>query len=316
MSRAERKVAFSGCGFQIERLRRALGSLPSFGHALDLDLHADDYEARLRDFAPDLVIQYGTQTTDAPCDVLNRRYRLAPNLAPTLFAENAWLAQKDYLYLDEEGLADQSMVARLHAEQLPMTDRKRLDETLTAYRDTVLPPGQRPPLPGSEGFLLLCLQMPHDTVIVRASPFQDMQLLIDTIETSFSNVTIVVRPHPDDPHEYRTRRAALRRDGTVAEWITRARLVLACNSTTLLETIALGVPAAALGRGIFSGKGVCWEWNGTLDHLASSLDFSPPRERVDAFLWELARRQIPLSADLPDHREHNPVLRSLRRRWS
>lgn len=313
MSSAERKVAFVGYDFQIERLRRALRAPAYFGPTLDLDIRAESYESELRAFAPDLIIQYGTETTDSPREVMNGRYRLARSLAPMLFAENAWLPQKSYLYLDEEGLAEQSSVAHLKPEQLAATDHQRLSETLAAYRGEVLPPGLPP---RRERFLLLCLQVPGDTVILRASPFQDMQALIDTVEIAFRGMPIVVRPHPDDPREYRTHRSALRRDGAVAEWIVRARMVLACNSTTLLEALALGVPAAALGHGLFSGKGVCWEWDGDHGHLPASLDFRPNPDRVNAFLWELARRQIPLREDMPDHRQHNPVLHSLWRRWS
>jgi hypothetical protein len=229
-------------------------------------------------------------------------------MAPTIFAENAWLPQSDYLYLDERGLADQSSVAGLGPAQLAPVDRPRLEESLAAYRRRVLPPG---PPPAREGFLLLCLQLPDDTVIVRASPFQDMQVLIDTVETAFAGTPMVVRPHPLDPREYRCRRAALRRDGGIGEWIARAGAVIACNSTTLIEAMALGVPAVALGRGIFSGKGVCWAWDGDPSHLRGALDFRPDPGSVDAILWELARRQIPLADGMPDHGAHNPVLRRI-----
>jgi hypothetical protein len=304
------RVALVGYAFQTERLRRALTGALAAGPLQEFDLQADDYEASLRAFAPDIIIQYGSETTDEPKETLNARYRLAPRIAPTWFAENAWLPQKDYLYLDPEGLADQSSVARLSAAELPAVDRHRLAATLAAYRDRVLPAGERP---RREDFLLLCLQMPQDTVIVRASPIQDMQALIDRVEATFPDMPIVVRPHPDDPGEYRTQRATLCRQGAVAEWIVRARLVMACNSTTLLEAMALGVPAAALGRGLFSGKGVCWEWTGAPGQLRTCLDFRPDGNRVDAFLWELARRQIPLCDDVPDHRAHNPVLLGLKR---
>lgn len=313
MRRTEFRVALVGYDFQTARLRQVLTPSLDGARLLEFDLRVDGYEDSLRAFAPDLVIQYGTETTDEPKAMLNGRYQLAARLAPTVFAENAWFPQKDYLYLDEEGLADQSTVARLQAGQLPPVDRQRLDETLAAYRHTVLPLA---PLPQSEGFLLLCLQMPQDTVIVRASPFQDMQVLIDRVEAALPDIPIIVRPHPDDEREYHTTRAELRRDGVVAEWIVQARLVLACNSTTLLEAMALGVPAAAMGRGLFTGKGVCWEWNGAPSHLPSCLDFRPERDRVDAFLWELVRRQLPLRLGLPDHREHNPVLRNLRRHYA
>ncbi|TDR73899.1 capsular polysaccharide biosynthesis protein [Paludibacterium purpuratum] len=306
-------MACVGYDFQAARLEQALADTLDFSLMRTFDLRADDYHENLMAFAPDIVLQYGSETTDEPMATLNERYRVAPRLAPTWFAENAWLPQKDYLYLDAQGVADQSSVARITAAQLPPTDRRRLDDTLAAYRHRALPAGA---VPRRGGFLLLCLQMPRDTVIVRASPFQDMQALIDVVESAFPELAIVVRPHPGDPSAYRTRRADLRRDGTVAEWIVQARLVLACNSTTLLEAMALGVPAAALGRGVFSNKGVCWEWDGDLAHLHTCLDFRPDRERLDAFLWELARRQIPLSADMPDHRPFNPVLRDLRQRYS
>lgn len=313
MPRADRRLALVGYDFQLSRLRQAVVPRLPFSESLDLDLCDDGYEERLRAFAPDLVIQYGSETTDPPRDILNRRYRLAPALAPTIFAENAWLPQSDYLYLDEEGLAEQSSIARLGPADLPRVDRVRLDETLDAYRRRVTPPRPRPP---RESFLLLCLQLPDDTVIIRASPFQDMQRLIDVVEAAFAGTPIIVRPHPQDSREYRTRRATLRRDGSAAAWIERAGLVLACNSTTLLEALALGVPAVALGRGIFSNKGVCWAWDGDANRLRQSLEFRPLPDRVDAFLWELARRQVPLSEGMPDHSAHNPVLKRLLEHWS
>ncbi|MCB1054947.1 MAG: hypothetical protein KDD11_05475 [Acidobacteria bacterium] len=312
MKRSERRLALVGYDFQTERLERAVAPRLAFGRVHRFDLREAAFEADLRRFDPQLIVQYGSETTDPPRDELNRRYRLAPALAPTVYAENAWLPQGAYLYLDEAGLADQSSVAQLSPAELPRPERRHLTDTLAAYRRRVLPAA---PAPRREGFLLLCLQVPDDTVILRASPFHDMQRLIDRIEEAFAGLTVVVRPHPLDPREYRTRRAALRRDGGVAEWIRRARTVLACNSTTLVEALALGVPAAALGKGLFSGKGVCWEWDGEASSLASAVDFRADPDLVDGFLWELARRQIPLDDDLPDHGAFNPVLRRLAELW-
>jgi len=296
----------------LARLRRIVPLLPRFGVHGEFDLADPDYEARLRDFAPDLIVQYGTETTDPPRDILNRRYRLAPTLAPTIFAENAWLPQSDYLYLDARGLADESAVARLGPDDLAPVDRKGLAATLSAYRARVL---SAAPV-ARERFVLLCLQMPVDTVIERASPFRDMQALIDFVEGNLAGVPLVIRPHPQDERVYRSARAPLVRDGNAAAWIQRAVLLLACNSTTLIEALALGVPAAALGRGIFSGAGVCWSWDGAPSSLPECLAFRPDLERVHAFLWELARRQIPLMQGLPDHTAQNPVLRAVRERWA
>lgn len=308
----ETRLALTGYAFQTQRLRQAIAAGLHFDHIVEFDVRDDDYAPMLSDFAPDLVIQYGSETTDEPRKTLNARYRLAPSLAPTVFAENAWLPQSAYIYLDERGLADQSTLHAMTFEQLGPVNDVALNASIEAYRQMALTADQPSE---AEGFVLLCLQVPSDTVIQRASPFREMQQLIDTIENAFSGIPLVVRPHPFDPLEYQCRHGALHREGLVGDWIKRARLVLSCNSTTLIEAMALGVPAAAMGRGIFSGKGVCWEWDGNQNSIPDALNFTPDRERIDRFLWELARRQIPITNNVPDHTAHNPVLARIRKRW-
>ena len=302
------RLALAAQAFQLPRLRAVLPHLPPC-EARGFDLCDQGYAEALTGWRPHVVLQYGSETTDEPRAELNRRYALAPALAPTFFAENAWLPQSAHLYLDPLGLADQSSFAALNADELEEpADADAYDGALAAYR------GGRQPVPAArrEPYLLLCLQVPDDTVVLRASPVQDMQVLIDLLEDRLAGAKLVVRPHPLDPREYRTRRAGLRRDGAVAEWIRGARAVIACNSTTLVEAVAWSTPAVALGRGVFSGKGVCEEHDGRLDRLRGE-----PSPRLDEgaarrFLWGVFRRQVPLDPALPDLTRYNPVLPAIR----
>lgn len=302
------RLALVAYDFQLPRMRVLRPHLPPCEWR-EFDLRDDGFGAALAEYRPHAVVQYGSETTDEPRAELNRRYALAPALAPTFFAENAWLPQSAYLYLDPQGLAEQSAYAALTADELEEpADEDAYAAALAAYRErTGAGDGGR-----REDYVLLCLQIPDDTVVLRASPLHDMQALVDLAEARLHGARLVVRPHPLDPREYRTRRAALHRDGTAGDWIRRARAVIACNSTTLLEAVAWDTPAVALGRGIFSGKGVCEEHDGRLDRLRGDV---APRLDPDAarrFLWGLFRRQIPLDDALPDLTPWNPVLPALR----
>lgn len=315
------RLALVGYDFQAERLRAVVPRLPPCEVRL-FDLRTPGYEASLEAWRPTVVLQYGTGTTDEPRDVLERRYALAPRLATTFFAENAWLPQAGHLYLDPRGLADESELAALDAASLDEPEEVLLDQALEAYRRRSLEQGpelgsQGPAGGEREGHVLVCLQVPDDTVIERASPVSDMQELVDRLEERMSGERLVVRPHPLDRRRYRARSAALRGDGPIGAWIRGARAVVACNSTTLLESLAWGVPALAFGRGVFSGKRAVVELDrleetpATVREVLEAADVDPPAVR--RFLWELVRRQIPLDAQGPDLTAHSPVLPRVRR---
>ena len=79
--------------------------------------------------------------------------------------------------------------------------------------------------------------------------FQDFQKLIPALEQSFSEYTIIVRPHPTENQEiYRNiaaqcERVQVTNKGNVVPWILASRAVIHNCCTTGLEAYVMGVPA-------------------------------------------------------------------------
>ncbi|MEQ9207270.1 MAG: hypothetical protein RLN78_07880 [Phycisphaerales bacterium] len=298
------RLAFVAFDYQLERMTAFLRYLPEC-EVVAFDLRNNGFERDIIAYGPDAIIQYGTETTDEPRVKLNQRYAIAQAIAPTFYAENAWLPQRDYLYVDAIGLAEQSDFAESSLKsQVDTMDTDALDEALEHYRRVSAGSGS---FERGE-FVLGCLQIPDDTVIRRASPVQDMQVFINELERHLRHVPLVIRPHPLDPRSYTASTASLRSDGRIGDWIRRARAVVACNSTTLLESVAWGTPAIALGRGVYSGKSVCAELNGDWGLLPSALKFTPDEDEARRFLWDALIRQVPILPGSPDLTEWNPVI--------
>jgi surface carbohydrate biosynthesis protein len=79
--------------------------------------------------------------------------------------------------------------------------------------------------------------------------FQDFQQLIPELEKSFTDHTIVVRPHPTESHDaYRRIAATCRRvrvtnEGNVVPWLLSARALIHNGCTTGVEAFVMRIPA-------------------------------------------------------------------------
>lgn len=133
------------------------------------------------------------------------------------------------------------------------------------------------------------LQVQSDTNIVLHSP--DVQTMRDFVEVAEARYrgpddAVVVRPHPEEVEQNLKLPALpecyLDARGGLDAWLERADHVVTINSTVGLEALLRGKKVTALGRGIYTGKGLTGEHG------------PPAREDVEAFFRYLVGRHTSL----------------------
>jgi capsular polysaccharide export protein len=144
------------------------------------------------------------------------------------------------------------------------------------------------------------LQVQRDTnILFHSDHIKTMRQLVSSVAdaASGSDMTVVVRRHPEEVDTLESFPVASNLhyidDGTADEWCDYADLVVTVNSTVGLTALRRGKPVIALGRSIYSNKGLCRE--ARPDQLRALLrdeeTYVPPdASRVQRFLRVLLGR--------------------------
>ena len=192
---------------------------------------------------------------------------------PVLYCEHGWLPRTDYQISPRGINADSHVALGTWTERsLSEEDTEALELHLDALRRAEgtgpAPPGPEPPgLPGE--FLLVPLQMEGDTNLVRHAPraLRRMQGLVDLVSSADPPWPLVFKQHPADLRRVpRHLRLRLRRrqdllfpheQGNVHRLLAtgRCRGIVSVNSNVVHDGLLWGVPAVALGEGVWPRSG-------------------------------------------------------------
>jgi len=162
--------------------------------------------------------------------------------ARVVFCEAGWFPQRKYFYMDAAGAKGNSSLFLDPLDWLTDQDFARLEAVRRAYR------GGRELSSG--GYVLVPLQLAHDTQIQFWSPFATMAEFIEHCREVFRGRKVIFRKHPRDGTNYGE--ATADGGGDLKDLICGADLVYGINSTVLLEAALIGKPVVAVGKSLLS----------------------------------------------------------------
>lgn len=180
-----------------------------------------------------------------------------------LFLEVAWFSQREFIYLDPQGVNLYSGICNRAPVPLSPLQGMRLQQWYDRQRFSRVGTETPTRRPGPRR-IFVPLQVDTDTSIREGSPFSDMQSFIHFLEGWIpADCEVVLKAHPKAHYSYvlgsRRRNFQIRASGSVDEFISDADFVVGLNSTVLLEAAVLGKPVIAFGRGLFTGCQVLTE---------------------------------------------------------
>lgn len=117
----------------------------------------------------------------------------------------------------------------------------------------------------AERLIFVPLQVQRDTnIFFHSDAVRSMRELLERVTDALrdQNAVVVARPHPEESEPLELpQRPNLRyiAEGSVESWCDAADLVLTINSTVGLTALLRGRPVVALGRAIYTNKGLCRE---------------------------------------------------------
>ena len=156
--------------------------------------------------------------------------------------------------------------------------------------------------------LLFALNVPTDSqILVRTSYYNDFIALISIVANCLpENYTLVVREHPAYPGMLNRNELSilLKKYKNVKfvsekysffEMIKRSKSVLIINNTSYFESILLGKPVIALGKGLFSGQNILNEVNSfdKLHDIILNPKVKPDKSRLVEMLVKLYKETFP-----------------------
>ena len=200
-----------------------------------------------------------------------------------IYAEIAWLPQRDHIYLDSKGVNGGSTLC--HA--CPQTVSPALSAFKRDYRTKTI---DRQPKT-----VLVPLQLEDDTSIVNYSPhFKTMNDFMRYVsEWVPEEYEMVCKVHPMNPSTHwmqAPKRFRVVRDN-LDHWLATCTFMVAINSTVVLEALVYDMPVIAFGQGVFTGNNVVTE-------AVPGDEFAEPEAKnTDAFLSMLIERQINITND-------------------
>jgi hypothetical protein len=228
----------------------ATGALPAGAKEDGFDTYRCDWHLfnweRIESFEPTRILTFngGFRPIHAAVKALRQKYDF-------LFAEVAWFTQNDFIYIDRD-VHHRSTIAG----ETPRC--KDVSEIIKLIKSKYVPKDKLAiELP--EDFVLVPLQLERDTSILYASDyFKDMNSLIGFVRHHLdAKIPVVVKTHPkrqtDEVEE------SLRDSGcilvnhpevTMTDLVSRAKLVVGINSTSLMEALVLGKPIVSLGNSV------------------------------------------------------------------
>ena len=240
----------------------------------------------IEEFQPDLIISFNgyAKETFGVISYLAGRYKM-------MFVERGWLPQRGNIYIDSVGLGGRSSLAKRDLSSPTAYESVINDCVESLYETTYKTDGH------SElgDYILLPLQLDHDTSIVLDSPyFKTMQSLVSFITRKFYNQKVVVRPHPLCMDIQFPPSVIVEKKKSTLDLAKTAKAIIGINSTTLIESLIHYRPTALLGSGVLSSTpNIVFQGRAALQHLDNILDFEPNRGAINATLFNLLNIQFP-----------------------
>ncbi len=216
------------------------------------------------------------------------------------------------LFVDPEGTNANSQLHRLTLDELPDAEPAAIR---TARHEP--PAGLRARAGDAARLIFVPLQVQRDANILFHSQLSGgMPALVELVAQAVRGLdaVAVVRRHPEEVDAFDLpAREQLRfiDDGPVDDWCDAADLVVTVNSTVGLTALVRGRPVVALGRAIYTNKGLCVEAEpGDLAAvLADEASYRPPDpSRVDRFLDVLLDRHNARAGHIPPLVDERPQL--------
>lgn len=119
---------------------------------------------------------------------------------------------------------------------------------------------------GWSGLLPRNTEISHNLSPWFASTEEALSSLLKSLET-FSDVTLLFKPHPHDPVQYdhlHHPQLRIARNENLHSLCTAADVVVALSTTAQFEALLYEKPIVLLGRSQLSGKGIAYEYNGEI----------------------------------------------------
>jgi hypothetical protein len=239
------------------------------------------------------VFSNGTDKIDQ--DIKNRILNLNPS-QKLIFSENAWLTWQDFLYLDFNGIGNNSDVYDMTHETISNVEiPSRLRSFIHNRVINRLSIGEKCNL---SKYVLVPLQVNNDSKLIIGSPhFSRVEHFVDyMIEMIPSNVKILFKNHPDNRNRINIPKLPNVIDITDCGYsklslIKESLFVAGINSTFLMESIYMNRKTVAFGQDLFSNKGIVIEGYGKSfkDIVDSKIDTN----LNDRFIRMLISKQIP-----------------------
>lgn len=158
---------------------------------------------------------------------------------PHFFFELGMLPQSETYLIDPKGFCGDSILngdlSWVTEEDMQKMYRKR-EELQALY-----------PL-DPQGNVLAPLQIHNDSQVLFYSRYTDMDQFIADVESRYPDHEIIARPHPKGGKSHQFKRAKEVFEGDFLSNAAKASLVVGITSTTLYESVVLGVPVVAFGN--------------------------------------------------------------------
>jgi hypothetical protein len=190
---------------------------------------------------------------------------------PFFVTEVGYFPQSQYYTIDSKGI---NATSQLMDDDLSWVEDKHI-KRMEERRNSLLQGKVR----DDKGYIFVPLQLPNDTNIRHNSPYKDMQSFIDHVEEKFDGEEIIIKRHPYDELEYKSKSGVVT-EGSSIDYILGAKSVYGINSTVLLEAAILGVPVEAIGEGFLKRH------KGNHEKLLAALvDREIPINSIDLDYW-------------------------------
>lgn len=246
----------------------------------------------LTGFKPDRVIifnGFAPQSSGATA-FISRRF-------DTYFVERGWLPQDGNIYIDKIGLGGRSSLADKNLSVLDFDTvsssnyEERIDLNISRLKE-IFKPGNSP---GIGDYILVPLQLEHDTSITLDSPhFKTMVSLVDFVTRRFIDYRnrIIVKTHPYGP-PFNYPGVTVVSDVKMNTLAYYAKAIIGINSTSLIEALVHEKPIISFGRSILSGtSGIFIDADEGFLHPRNVLAFKPDPYCVKHTLFNLSEVQF------------------------
>ena len=160
---------------------------------------------------------------------------------PCTIVEVGYFPQSKFYVIDPQGINGSASLMHDSLDWIQEVHHKKLADIRESHLR-----GRK--WKGGGGYILIPLQLADDTNIVNNSDFTTMTQFIRHCETTFADKKLIFKRHPSDKEEYQSAHP-IRVDGDFLDLAVNADSVYGINSTCLLESLLLGAPTEAIGKG-------------------------------------------------------------------